>query len=50
MCVCVAAKYCEDMVPKVEALMIKKKEISEEDMTKFGKKDPEAYPPQDMYM
>jgi len=32
------------MVPKVEALVVKKKELSDADIDKFGKKDPEAYP------
>jgi len=44
LCCFIATTYCEEMVPKVEALVVKKKELSDADIDKFGKKDPEAYP------
>ncbi len=44
MCLCAVTTYCEEMTPRVESLVVKKKEVSDEDMDRFGKKDPEAYP------
>ena len=42
---CVAVvKYCDDMEERVKPLLVKKEPLSEADMEKFGKKDPEAYP------
>jgi hypothetical protein len=37
-------KYCDDMEERVKPLLVKKEPLSEADMEKFGKKDPEAYP------
>ena len=40
----VVNKYCEEIEGKVKPLLAKKEPLSESDMEKFGKKDPEAYP------
>ena len=31
-------------MPKIEALVTRKAELADDEMEKFGKKDPEAYP------
>lgn len=40
----VVAEYVVNMESRVKPLLETKKELSEEDMVKYGKKDPEAYP------
>ena len=41
----VVAEYIVNMESRVKPLLETKKELSDEDMEKYGKKDPEAYPP-----
>ena len=43
-CCFTVVKYCDDMEGRVKPLLVKKEPLSEADMEKFGKKDPEAYP------
>ena len=40
----VVAEYIVNMESRVKPLLETKKELSDEDMEKYGKKDPEAYP------
>lgn len=40
----VVAEYVVNMESRVKPLLETKKKLSEEDMEKYGKKDPEAYP------
>ena len=46
-CVCLTppvTEYVESMETKIKPLLVKKQLLSEAQMQKFGKKDPEAYP------
>ncbi len=38
------SEYVSGMEAKIKPLLEARKELSEDDMEKFGKKDPEAYP------
>lgn len=38
------SSYVDSTKSRIKPLLDAKKEMSEEDMDKFGKKDPEAYP------